>query len=504
MKTFNKILIANRGEIAVRIMAACEELGIKTVAVFSEADEKALHVKKADEAVRIGPPQASESYLNIDRMIDAVRETGAEAVHPGYGFLSENHVFAKRCKEEGIVFIGPGWKSMKLLGNKLESRAVMIKAGVPVTPGFTIDNMPVKKIAEKAGKIGFPVLVKAAAGGGGKGMRAVHDPKDLAEAVEGAAREAKSAFGDETVYVEKLLVKPRHIEFQILGDKHGNIIHLNERECSIQRRHQKILEETPSPAVSKELRKKMGETAINVAKSADYYNAGTVEFLLDSDGKYYFLEVNARLQVEHPVTEMTTGIDLVHEQIKIAAGGKLKIKQKDVPQTGHSIEVRLYAEDPENNYLPSSGKILFTKEPKGPGIRVDSGIYSGCTVPVFYDPILSKLIVWARDRNSAAARMKQALNNYPILGVNSTGSFLLAIIDNPDFLKGKLSTDFLEDQKEYFDKWKDNIADAEKAVAAAAIHEPGSKPSAVVNDHRGQRNIWLDIGKWEIGSSIKR
>ncbi|MCP4726432.1 MAG: acetyl-CoA carboxylase biotin carboxylase subunit [bacterium] len=500
---FKKILIANRGEIAVRIMNACEELGINTVAVYSEADEEALHVQKADESVCIGAPQASESYLNIDRIIEAVKETGAEAVHPGYGFLSENHVFAKRCADEDIAFIGPDWESMKLLGNKLESRAVMVKAGIPVTPGFTIDDMTAEQIAKEAGKIGFPVLVKAAAGGGGKGMRAVDEPESIPEAVEGAAREAKSAFGDATVYVEKLLIKPRHIEFQILGDKHGNLIHLNERECSIQRRHQKILEETPSPAVSPELRKKMGDTAVKVAKSAGYYNAGTVEFLLDAEGNYYFLEVNARLQVEHPVTELTTGIDLVHEQINIAAGGKLKLKQKDIAQTGHSIEVRLYAEDPENNFLPSSGKILYTKEPKGPGIRVDSGIYSGCEVPVYYDPILSKLIVWAKDRISAAARMRRALKNYPILGVNSTGSFLQAIVDNPEFLKGNLSTDFLEREKEYFDRWKKDDTDVENALVSAAVYEPRANGAAVYNNVSKTRNIWLDIGKWEIGSSIK-
>ncbi|MFC1564205.1 acetyl/propionyl/methylcrotonyl-CoA carboxylase subunit alpha [candidate division KSB1 bacterium] len=500
---FKKILIANRGEIAVRIMNACEELGIKTAAVYSEADKNALHVKRADESVCLGAPQPSESYLNIDKIIDAAKETGAEAIHPGYGFLSENHLFAKRCEKEGIVFIGPGWKSMKLLGNKLESRAVMVKAGIPVTPGFTIDDMTIKQAEKEAAKIGYPVLVKAAAGGGGKGMRTVDSAKALAESIEGAGREAKSAFGDETVYVEKYLVKPRHIEFQILGDKHGNIIHLNERECSIQRRHQKILEETPSVALSPGLREKMGKTAVDVAKSAGYYNAGTVEFLLDAEGNYYFLEVNARLQVEHPVTELTTGIDLVHEQIRIAAGEKLKIKQKDVRQTGHAIEVRLYAEDPENDFMPSSGRILYTSEPKGPGIRIDSGIYSGCEVPVYYDPILSKLIVWAKDRESAAARMRHALKNYPILGVSSTGGFLLAVIDNSEFRKGNLSTDFLEREKEYFDKWKQDNRDVEKAVIPAGMHEPQNAVQHTGSAVNNIRNIWFDIGKWEIGESIK-
>jgi len=511
---FQKILTANRGEIAVRVMRACRELGIGSVAVYSEADADALHVRTADEAYCIGPAQPIESYLNIEKILEVAKKSGAEAVHPGYGFLAENYEFAKACEDAGITFIGPNWKAMKLLGNKLESRRTMTEAGLPVIPGMhaghsgTAKGASIKDIEAEARKIGFPVLVKAASGGGGKGMRIVKNAQDLPDALESAQRESKSAFGDDTVYIEKCLVQPRHVEFQILCDNYGNVIHLNERECSIQRRHQKIVEETPSPALDGDpaKRERMGEAAVKAAKSAGYTNAGTVEMLLDTEGNFYFLEVNARLQVEHPVTELTTGIDLVHEQIHIAAGEKLRFTQNDISRIGHAVEVRLYAEDPENDFLPSSGTIFFTKEPAGPGIRVDSGIYSGCNVPVYYDPILSKLIVWAHDRQTSIQRMKCALADYPILGVKNTGGFLTALMDNPAFQSGDLSTDFLERQAKYFKNWKENRAGIDDAAIAAALYEPRAAPGTTggVFEQRKQFNPWISIGKWSIGSNEKK
>ena len=368
---FKKILIANRGEIAVRVIKTCKEMGIPTLAVYSEVDRCSLHVQTADEAALLGPPAPSESYLNIDKIIEIAHEYGADAIHPGYGFLAENPGFAKRCEDEGITFIGPKSGVIELLGNKIESRQVMLDAGIPCTPGFEIAEMKIDDIKSEALKIGYPVLIKAAAGGGGKGMRVVHDPVDLEKSIEGAMRESKSAFADDTVYLEKYVEKPRHIEFQILADNHGNVIHLCERECSIQRRHQKVVEETPSPELTTEIRKVMGETAVNVAKASGYSNAGTVEFLYAGEGQFYFLEVNTRLQVEHPVTEETVGIDLVAEQIHISAGEKLRFKQSDIQQRGHAIECRIYAEEPSMNFMPSSGKIIFMKEPVGPGVRHD-------------------------------------------------------------------------------------------------------------------------------------
>jgi len=501
---FRKILIANRGEIAVRVMRGCRELGIRTAAVYSDADRDALHVRTADEAFHIGGAAPGESYLNIDAVIGAAKQCGAEAIHPGYGFLAENWQFAKACGAAGIEFIGPGWEAMKLLGDKLESRRTMTAAGVPVIPGMMSRGASADEILAGAEEIGYPALIKAAAGGGGKGMRVVTRKEELQEAFESAQREAKSAFGDDSVYIEKFLVRPRHIEFQVLGDRHGNVIHLNERECSIQRRHQKIVEESPSPALDNELRQRMGEAAVKAVRTAGYYNAGTVEFLVDQERNFYFLEVNARLQVEHPVTEMVTGIDLVHEQIGIAAGGTLTIKQEDVRQDGHAIEVRLYAEDAENDFLPSGGKILFMKEPQGPGIRVDSGIFSGCDVPVFYDPILSKLIVHAPDRERAIARMRTALDGYPILGIPGNGSFLKAIMDNPVFQSGDLSTDFISRETEYFSRWKDEQfgAAGDIAAAAAVILEPKDDGrTAPAAGRKAAFNPWTDCGSWSIGGT---
>jgi len=501
---FKKILIANRGEIAVRIVRACRELGIGTVAVYSDADRQALHVRTADEARHIGGALAAESYLSIEKIIAAARDSGAGAVHPGYGFLAENWQFNRACEEAGITFIGPGWQAMKLLGDKLASRRTMIEAGIPVIPGMTAAGDPVKDIAAEAEKIGFPVLVKAAAGGGGKGMRIVAESAGLPEAVEAAQREARSAFGDATVYLEKYLVNPRHIEFQVLGDRHGAVIHLNERECSIQRRHQKIIEESPSPALNDDLRRRMGDAAVKAVKSAGYTNAGTVEFLVDASGNFYFLEVNARLQVEHPVTEFVTGIDIVHEQIRIAAGEKLSLTQKDIVRNGHAIEARLYAEDPENDFLPSGGTVVFQQEPCGPGIRVDSGIYSGCDVPVFYDPILSKLIVWAPDRPRAISRMTGALERYPILGIRNTAGFLKAVMENPAFQAGDFSTGFLQREAAYFQRWKSDRGDFPTAAAAAALYEPDRRYAAADRVKSGRVNPWTSIGRWSIASGGNR
>ena len=498
---FKKILIANRGEIAVRVIKACQELSIQTVAVYSEIDRKSLHVQMADEAICIGPPPPLESYLNIDAIISAAKKTRAEAIHPGYGFLAENPTFAKRCEEEGIVFIGPNSKALALVGDKVESRKTMSKIGVPIIPGMKSSSKNIDEFYKEAEKISYPVMIKASAGGGGKGMRIVWKEEELKSAIEAGMREAKSAFGDESVYLEKYLEKPRHIEFQVLADNYGNVVHLFERECSIQRRHQKIIEETPSPALTPELREKMGEVAKKVIKAVNYNNAGTVEFLLDKNKNFYFLEVNARIQVEHPITELTTGIDLVKQQILIASGEKLSIQQKELYQRGHSIECRIYAEDPYNNFLPSSGKILFFQEPRGPGIRHDCGIYSGYEVSIFYDPILAKLIVWAEDRESACRKMLKALDEYVILGIKTIVQFLKEIISHPEFLAGNIHTDFIN---EYFTK-REKITKEKKnltlALLSAAIYSSNQTRPAVqyVSSEKIEYSPWKTLGKWRIG-----
>ena len=496
---FHKILIANRGEIAVRIIRTCKEMGIPTLAVYSEIDKGSLHVQLADEAALLGPSAPLESYLNIERVIEIAHERGADAIHPGYGFLAENPAFAKRCEEEGITFIGPASAAIELLGNKIASRKVMLEAGIPCTPGFEIMGLSMSEIEAGAEKAGYPVLIKAAAGGGGKGMRIVHQAGDLPRSIEAAQRESKSAFADDTVYLEKYLQKPRHIEFQILADQHGNIIHLCERECSIQRRHQKVVEETPSTALTPEIRARMGETAIEVARASGYTNAGTVEFLYTGEGRYYFLEVNTRLQVEHPVTEETIGVDLVAEQIKIAAGEKLKFKQEDMVQRGHAIECRIYAEDPSNNFLPSSGKILFMKEPSGPGVRHDCGVYSGWNVPVHYDPILSKLIVWGPDRESCRRRMVKALECLVVLGVSTTIEFLREALMHPDFINGETYTDFIDKNFPAGKVSYDSLKYKDIALAASAAIEnliPASSPDG------GKRyavfDPWEELKGWEI------
>jgi len=498
---FRKILIANRGEITVRIIKACQEMGISTVAVYSEVDRKSLHVQMADEAVCIGPAPAIESYLNIERIIQTAHQMKAEAIHPGYGFLAENADFAKKCEQENIIFIGPNSKALRLVGDKIRSRKTMEKAGILIIPGMKSLPKDITKFKKEAQRIGYPVMIKASAGGGGKGMRVVYEEKELKPSLEAGMREAKSAFGDESVYLEKFLEEPRHVEFQVLADNQGNIVHLFERECSIQRRHQKIVEETPSPALEPALRAKMGETAKKVIEVSGYNNAGTVEFLLDKEKNFYFLEVNARLQVEHPVTELTTGVDLVHQQISIASGAKLSFKQEALLQKGHSIECRIYAEDPRNNFLPSSGKVLFLKESTGPGVRHDGGIYSGCEVPIYYDPILAKLIVWAENRELARQRMVHALEDYVILGIKTTIGFLKDVISHPQYKAGNTTTGFI---KRHLDQWegkKMTEKNLEVALIASAFDGLNS-----LQPRKGEESLakemfspWQSLGKWRIG-----
>lgn len=498
---FKKILIANRGEIAVRIIKACQEMGIPSVAVYSEADRESLHVQLADEAVCIGSPPAIESYLDMDRIIKTAHETGTEAIHPGYGFLAENAEFARRCERENVVFIGPNSKALALVGDKVRSRQTMEKAGVPIIPGMKAIVKDLSELELEAQKIGYPVMIKASAGGGGKGMRIVYSPKELKSSLEAGMREAKSAFGDESVYLEKYIEEPRHVEFQALADNYGNIVHLFERECSIQRRHQKIVEETPSRALDPKLRASMGETAKKVIQVSGYNNAGTVEFLLDKDRNFYFLEVNARLQVEHPVTELTTGVDLVHQQILIASGEKIPFKQEEIHQKGHSIECRIYAEDPLNNFLPSSGKVLFLKEPKGPGVRHDCGIYSGCEVPIYYDPILAKVIVWAENREIACQRMFNALDDYVVLGIKTTIQFLKELIGHPQFRAGKTTTGFI---KMYFDGWEEKKKTEEnlKLALVASAFDSFNQTHARKVGEDVQKEVfspWQSLGKWQLG-----
>jgi len=440
---FKKVLIANRGEIALRVIRACRELGIQTVAVYSEADRESLHVRFADDDVCIGPPPARESYLRIPRLIAAAEITGADAIHPGYGFLAENAEFAETCAASGITFIGPTPQQIRMMGDKAAARTRMIENGVPVVPGTP---GPVEDVNEALGfaeQIGFPVIIKAAAGGGGKGMRVANDAEEFARSFQMARTEALSAFGSGDVYVEKYLRRPRHIEFQILGDTHGNVIHLGERDCSVQRRHQKLIEESPSPGMTPALRERMGEAAVLGAKAIDYVGAGTVEMLLDTDGSFYFMEMNTRIQVEHPVTEMITGVDLVKEQIRVAAGEALR--EKVTPQMrGHVIECRINAEDPFKNFQPSPGKIEVFHLPGGNGVRVDTHAYAGYTVPPFYDSMIAKLIVHGMDRTEALAKMRLALDTFIVQGVTTTIPFLSKVMSHPDFVRGDVHTKFLE------------------------------------------------------------
>ncbi len=441
---FKKILIANRGEIALRIIRACRELGIESVAVYSEADADSLATKLADEAVCIGPAAAINSYLSVPNIISAAEISGAEAIHPGYGFLSENAKFAEVCESCDIAFIGPKAETIKMMGDKSAAKQCMRELGVPVIPGTDGPVTDDRTALAAAEEYGYPVMVKASAGGGGRGMRAAADANQLIAGLAMARAEAEAAFGDGTVYMEKAIMKPRHIEVQILGDKDGNIVHLGERDCSIQRRHQKLIEESPSPAVDDKLRQKLGETAVNAAAGVGYYSAGTIEFLLDEQGDYYFMEMNTRLQVEHPVTEMITGIDLVKEQIRIADGELLGYAQQDIEFRGHAIEFRINAEDPDKDFLPAGGEVSLFNPPGGPGVRNDTHLYSGYTVPVFYDSMLGKLIVWGRDRNEALARARRALDEYIVIGPKTTISFHQRVIEDTDFKAGRFSTAFLD------------------------------------------------------------
>ena len=467
-RKIKKILIANRGEIAVRIIRACKDLGITAVAVFSDADRTAYHVRLADEAYHIGPSPSSQSYLVHDKIIDAAKKSKADAIHPGYGFLAENAEFARRCEKEGLIFIGPSANTIKHLGDKIESRKTAAKAGLPVVPGAEIDGKNLKDALKQAEKIGFPVLIKATAGGGGKGMRVVKLAKEFEESLKRASSEAKSAFGDGRVFIEKYLERPRHIEIQILCDQHGNAVHLGERECSIQRRHQKLIEESPSPIITEKLRKQMGEAAVNIAKKSNYVGAGTVEFMYDEKrGTYYFLEVNTRLQVEHPVTEMVTGIDLVKEQIAIAEGQRLSFKQDDVKLNGHAIECRILAEDPTLGFVPSTGKSKNYRIPAGPGVRVDSGVVIFSEIPTYYDPLFAKLIVWGKDRSEAISRTQRALEEFRVSGVTTTIGFHRTVLNNRKFINGDFSTKFLEE--EYPDNKYDVKDESLQEIAVMAV-----------------------------------
>jgi acetyl-CoA carboxylase biotin carboxylase subunit len=440
---FKKVLVANRGEVAVRIIRACRELGVRTVAVYSEVDRSALHVRRADEAYCIGGAQARQSYLRMERILEVARRSGAEAIHPGYGFLAENLTFARRCQEAGFAFVGPNPETIALVGNKVAARRLMTQAGGPVIAGTDL-NLSDEALIRSADEIGYPVVVKAAFGGGGKGMRVVHGPEEMAAALRLARREAEAAFGDGAVYLERVVEGVRHIEFQILADTHGNVIHLGEREGSIQRRHQKVVEEAPSRALTPALREAMGRVAVEVARQAGYVNAGTVEFLLDKEGNFFFLEINPRLQVEHPVTEMVTGIDIVKEQLRIASGRRLRYEQKDVPLWGWAIECRVLAEDPFREFIPSVGRVSQVYEPAGPGVRVESGIYAGFDISLYYDSMIGKLIAWGETRGEALLRMRRALEEYRIMGVRTNIPYLQQILDSPSFQGGQTDTRFLD------------------------------------------------------------
>jgi len=495
---FKRVLIANRGEIAVRVIRACRELDIETVAVFSEADRTALHVKEADYAYPIGPAPSKESYLVINNILAAARQSGAEAIHPGYGFLAENPDFARRCKDAGIVFIGPSPEAMEQMGDKVAARTLMQKAGVPVVPGSggTLDTP--EEVINACNRIGYPVMLKAAAGGGGKGMRLVHKAEELQSALRAVRSEAKSSFGDDRMYVEKYVTKPRHVEVQVMADAHGHTVHVFERECSIQRRHQKVIEESPSPAIDDRVRNAMGKVAVQAAKAVNYVGAGTIEFLVDADRNFYFLEMNTRIQVEHPVTEMITGVDLVKTQIEVAAGKPLPFRQENLATRGHAIECRVYAEDPYNNFFPSPGKIVFLQVPGSIGIRDDSGVYEGYEVTMYYDPLISKLVAWGSTRDEAIHRMRRALDEYSIHGLVTNLAFHRWVLQHPRFLAGDFDTNFIA-QEFHGLAGADDPARRDAALAAAALalrdreHERGRlAESATV---RQQRSPWRDAAR---------
>jgi acetyl-CoA carboxylase biotin carboxylase subunit len=497
---FRKVLIANRGEIAVRVIRTLREMEIASVAVYSDADRTSLHVRMADEAAYLGASPSSESYLRIDRLLDAARKHGAEAIHPGYGFLSENADFAAACADAGVVFIGPSAESIRAMGSKTEARRVAIAAGAPVVPGIMTGLLDGAEARGLAREFGYPVLLKAVGGGGGKGMRRVDREEDIEAAFRDASSEAERSFRNAEVYIEKLIEKPRHIEIQLIGDRYGNMVHLGERECSLQRRHQKVVEECPSPLVARMpgMREKMGEAAIKAARAAGYYNAGTVEFLVDADSNFYFLEMNTRLQVEHPVTELVTGLDLVRMQLQIAAGEKLALRQEDVAWRGSAIECRVYAEDPYNNFFPSPGTITRLTRPSGPGIRLDGCVYDGWTVPIDYDPLLAKLAVWAGTRDDAIARMLRALAEYDVGGIKTNLGFFRRILDDPAFRSAALHTQFIDEFLARGGLAEDDAADVPMEVAAlvAAIHTLAQAPAANGNGSGGAGvNPWRQAGR---------
>jgi acetyl-CoA carboxylase, biotin carboxylase subunit len=498
---FKKILIANRGEIACRVIRACRDMGIATVAVYSEADKNALHVRMADEAYHIGNPPSNESYLRWEKIIDVAKKSGAEAIHPGYGFLSENAEFVREVTKCGITFIGPPPEAMEGLGGKMSARKIAIAADVPIVPGTTEPLRDANEALEIAKSFGFPVMLKASAGGGGKGMRLVFEESELKNALEAAQSEALASFGDDAVYVEKAIVRPRHIEIQIFSDTHGNHVHLGERECSIQRRHQKVIEEAPSPINDPDLRQRMGECAVKVAKAVNYVGAGTVEFLVsDLDKSFYFLEMNTRLQVEHPVTELVTGIDLVREQINVAAGQKLSFTQADVRIIGHAIECRVYAEDPENNFLPSPGKITRLRVPSGNGVRDDGGIYEGSEISIFYDPMISKFCVFGRDREEAVGRMKRALQEYEVGGIKTTLPFFREVVEDKDFIEGKLDTGFIARWQERRVKIEPTEVEKDLAIIAAALNYSQEKPGNAVQTTQAESR-WATSGRLALHAS---
>jgi len=493
---FNKILIANRGEIAIRVVRACRDLGIQTVAVYSEVDKDALHVQEADEAILLGPAAPKDSYLNVEKLIAAAAQAGADAIHPGYGFLSENASFAAKVASAGLTFIGPSADSIRAMGDKAESKMAMKKAGVPTVPGYTLDAGLQTNVGQLAREIGYPVLVKAAAGGGGKGMRIVNEEGELAEAMESARSEALNSFGDDRLLIEKYIGGAHHVEFQVFGDQHGNLVHLFERECSVQRRHQKIIEETPSPLLTPEIRAKMGEDAVAAAKAVNYYNAGTVEFIFEpKTAQYYFLEMNTRLQVEHPITELVSGIDLVQWQIRVAAGEPFPFSQADLYQRGHAIECRVYAEDPANGFLPSTGKLLQFIEPKGPNIRVDSGYTTGSEVTHFYDPLLAKLIVHAEDRQTAVQRMQTALREFIVHGVVTNIDFMQAVLAHKDFVQGEVSTSWAE---QTFKNWNPAEPSAESLIAAAFadVVFAGARMQPAVSNETDPFSPWKQLNNY--------
>ncbi len=495
---FKKVLIANRGEIAVRVIRACRELGVETVAVYSEADRAALHVRMADEAYCVGPPPSRESYLVAEKLIAVAKRTGAEAIHPGYGFLSERAHFARACADAGLVFIGPSPQAIDAMGDKVEARKRMIAAGVPVVPGSQGTIESEEEIVSAAVKIGFPVMLKAAAGGGGKGMRLVESEQEIRAGARAARSEAKSAFGDDRIYVERFVDSPRHVEVQVLGDKHGNVVHVYERECSIQRRHQKVIEESPSPALDPKTREAMGRVAVQAAQAVDYVGAGTIEFLVDSKRNFYFLEMNTRIQVEHPITEMVTGVDLVRTQIEVAAGKPLPFRQKDIRQRGSAIECRVYAEDPENNFLPSPGKITRLREPGGLGIRNDTGVYEGFEVSIHYDPMISKLVAWGATREEAIARMERALSEYVIHGPTTNIEFHRWILRHPRFRKGDFDTRFIQQEFHGLPARGEGLERVAIAAAAiAALDGDASRPTSAAAPSTTGTSPWRAAARRE-------